>query len=212
MPCLHRGPPNQNDSSYNKPPQPLRRGGGAAVGSVDDSPTSKEPKKRRASGSGKACLEITDPEEALLQAAISNDANTIKVLAVMDRQSLQKNIDYALLYGLKASSYDAVKTMLKHGASLKSKDAFGNTVWDYAQQSAEPEMMSGLLQQHKSGNIHASEDIRAVFSGSNPGSRKPSKEQTGQSGQTSSQRTPSTVRRGANSKNSITKLKSRSTL
>jgi hypothetical protein len=155
-------------------------------------------------------LDVSNPEEALLQAAVTNDASMVKVLAVMDRKALKKHVDYALLYAVRAGSSDVVKAMFQYGgASLNAKDAFGNSVWDFAQQSPEPEIMNAVLQQVK--NPGPSEEIRANFTAHTASSKPPPYPKSkAEQGQTSNQRGASVVRRG--SKSSISKLHKRSTL
>jgi hypothetical protein len=124
-----------------------------------------------------------------MHAALSNDVSMVKVLAVMDRNALKKHIDYALLYAIRAGSYEVVKTMFKYGASLNAK-GFKHTTWDYARQSPDPEAMHELLQQMESP--FSSEEIRCVFSGV----KKVQKEQ-GKMSQTSGilRRAPSSIPR-----------------
>lgn len=159
----------------------------------------KPPADKTAHSGGKATKSVLaeggvlkmDPEKCLIQAALRNDIRSIKLLAVQDRRGLKQHVDYALFYAIKAGSYDAVKLLLKHGANLDAKYIYGgHTVWDFAKQSPDPEIMKALLQSLKTGAM-AHDDIRMHFSGAGG----PSKELL-QSIQRPS--TPSTiVRRGS---------------
>lgn len=120
--------------------------------------------KKKAQKAVQGFLDTSDPEQVLLRAAVTNDVNMIKVLAVMDRKALLKHVDYALLYAIRAGSSDCVKTMFKYGASAKAKDAFGHSMWDYAKKSPDPEAMCTVLES-ATGHTGASEDIRVHFSG-----------------------------------------------
>lgn len=153
-------------------------------GCVDVHMQSQKPRKVGSKG----CEAASDPETCLLQAALSNDTNMIKVLAVMDRNALKKHIDYALLYAIRAGSYEVVKTMFRYGASLDAKD-LQHSIWDLAKQSPDPEAMNDLLLQMESP--FATEEIRSKFSGMDLMMKKSKKEQ----GQASRPRTSSIVRR-----------------
>lgn len=141
---------------------------------------------------GKGCLQVMDPQKCLLEAAFTNDASAIKVLAVMDLKGLRKHVNYALLYAITSGSYDAVRQMFWYGATIDAQDACNEmTVWECAQRSPEPENMKLFLQQMKTGPS-ASAPIQALFNGQ------------------SSQQKSSIVRRGA--KGSIKNLKTHSTI
>lgn len=107
-------------------------------------------------------LEKMEPDQRLFWAACTNDIKMVKVLAVRDRASFMKHVNHAILYASKAGSCDAVRVMCQYGGSLNAKDASGRTVWDYAQQSPNPEVLTEVLS--KINDPSASDDIKSIFS------------------------------------------------
>jgi len=114
---------------------------------------------------GKRLLEAKDMESCLLEAALANDVSAIKGLALMDQKDFKKNVNYALIYAISGGSYEAVKALFWHGASLDAKAVCSHlTVWDFAERSPEPEIMKSFLRQMKTGHM-ASEEIQGLFMG-----------------------------------------------
>merc|ERR1719453_2859292 len=111
----------------------------------------------------KDSLEVTDPQQCLLDAAFNNDVGAVKLLALEDLEGLRKHVDYVLLYAIMEGSYDVVKLLFWYGASLDAKNAPNHlTIWDCAARSPEPEIMKEFLGTMKTGHV-ASESIRRMF-------------------------------------------------
>lgn len=155
----------------------------------------------QAAGARRSSLDVSDPEEILMEAAFSNDVNMIKVLAVMDRKGLKKHVDHAMLYAILAGSVDVVKAMLKYGANPDYAAATGTTVWDAAKQSPNPEIMKDILV-NRGRQSSASAEISNIFSGANQKSheKKAPNEIKSESKESSNQSKPIVQRRAAGNK------------
>jgi hypothetical protein len=115
--------------------------------------------------SSKTYQAIVDPEASLVEAACDNDIEAVRTMALTDLKNFKKHVNYALFYAIQHGSYDAIKVMFWYGASIDAHDPINHlTVWDFAQRSPDPEIMTSFLQRMKTGPC-ASESIQKIFTG-----------------------------------------------
>lgn len=86
----------------------------------------------------------------IANAVFTNDVASLKVLLATDRLGLKQHMDHSLLYAVRHGALEVAQFLLRHGASLETKSAIGQTVWSLAKQSPDPEETTAFLEKMKS--------------------------------------------------------------